>query len=172
MSESPRERWERNYREGEEARQALVAYLTARGHEVDAPEQEIAPTWESRFNYSDKGDINVRLGGWVRVEVKRMMGWDAVAHETLPWPKAIIGKPHRLLREIKGTYPLSGVALLSANLTRLLYIPATSRHLWYQASGVSTRNPQQRNTDDAVCIKIADVDARWYRWINGRHATA
>jgi len=43
------------------------------GYQVQVPEQKIAPTYQSRMKYADKGDLYVTEDGhnWRRVEVKR-----------------------------------------------------------------------------------------------------
>lgn len=124
---------------------AMANNLQARGHCVRLMTNALTPNREQRFEYTDEGDIEIRL----RVEVKHWPKIDFHSLADVPYPNVIVDSADSLERnQALGLYAYT---IVNASMSAYLLIPVWTRKAWFKERRHDRR--EQRDRDFYFCPK-------------------
>lgn len=116
---------------------AMANNLQARGHCVRLMTNALTPNRERRFEYTDEGDLELRM----RVEVKHWPTIDFHSLDDVPYANIIVDTAHSL--ELPREMPVYGYTIVNASMTGYLLIPAWTRGAWFK----ERRHDRRENKD-------------------------
>lgn len=122
---------------------AMANNLQARGHCVRLMTNSLTPNRDKRFDYTDEGDVEIRL----RVEVKHWPSIDFKSLADVPYENVIVDSAHNLER--RRELPVYGYTIVNASMTGYLLIPGWTRAAWFKERRHDRR--EARDTEFYFC---------------------
>lgn len=117
----------------------VVAFLKARGYDVEAIPNTLTPDWELRWQYTDNGDILIRQ----RIEVKHFQKLDFRSIDEIPFEYLIIDETYKVIAP--HTLTLFVYILVNASRTGCAVVGNWTRKYWIQRTMYDSRENEERD---------------------------
>jgi hypothetical protein len=124
----------------------VARWMERKGYDVQVKPQRVRPSFESRHDFADEGDIEVRQ----RVEVKAREV-DFTGPDDYPYPTVIVDEQYKVDR--RPMRLLFGYVILNRSRTHACLIPARTRRHWSVVT-LNDRKDRERRSFYVVAVGL------------------